>query len=188
VMYMRGTHWLVAAMLASSAVLLSSCCCGRLIGRKAGVTIPTPGGAVTVSEGGKSTTITTPEGTVTTEQKDDKVTVKGDKGETMTFGQSIDDAVIKKLDMPVYPKAEGQGSMDMSGSVMATYTTKEPFDDVASWYEKELGSGWDKSTMSSGESKLTSFSSKDTEKKAGVTISADKDAVTIILTRDLGTK
>jgi hypothetical protein len=185
---MRRTHWLVVAVVALSAVLLSSCCCGRLIGRKTGVTIPTPGGAVTVKDGGKSTTITTPEGTVTTEQTDDKVTVKGDKGETMTFGQSVDEATIKKLDMPVYPNAEGQGSMDMSGSVMATFQTKEPFEDVASWYEKELGSGWDKSTMSSGDSKFTSFSSKDTEKKAGVTISADKEAVTIILTREIEKK
>jgi hypothetical protein len=185
---MRRTHWLVLAALVSSAVLLSSCCCGRLIGRKTGVTIPTPGGAVTVADGGKSTTITTPEGTVTTEQKDDKVTVKSDKGETMTFGQSVDDATVKKLDLPVYPKAEGQGSMDMGGSVMATYTSKEPFEDVASWYEKELGSGWDKSTVSSTDGKLAAFSTKDTEKKASVTVSADKDAVTIILTREIAKK
>ena len=45
----------------------------------------------------------------------DKATVKADKGETMTFGQSVDDATIKELDLPVYPKAEGQGSMDMGG-------------------------------------------------------------------------
>lgn len=181
---MRRTHWIVAG-LAASAVLLSSCCCSRLIGKKTGVTIPTPGGAVTVSEGGKSTTITTPEGTVTAEQTGDKATIKTDKGETMTFGQSVDEATIKKLDLPVYPKAEGQGSMDMAGSVMATFQTKEPFEDVASWYEQELGSGWDKSTMSSGDSKFTAFSTKDTEKKAGVTISADKEAVTIILTREI---
>ncbi len=183
---LRSRALAVSATLAVVALLLSSCCCGGRFGRRSGVTIPTPGGPVTVTEtkDGQSGTIKTPDGTMTYSQDGNQGKVTNEKGETMSWGTTLEKATADKLDIPIYPKAEVKGTIDVSGSINVTLETQDAFADVASWYQDQLGSSWEKAEMSAEDSKITTY--KTADDKANVMIMTEKgEAVSIMLTRNV---
>ncbi len=160
----------LSATLFAAALLLSSCFCNPMRYVKKKVPIPTgDGGSITIDEG-KGVTITNEKGeTLSVEEKGDDgefhMTVSGESGETTvtgdeeggsitgpggevaTWGSSVDQATLDKIALPVYPGAKGISSADMSGVCTAGFETSESFEQVAEWYEGELGEGWQKSSF-----------------------------------------
>ncbi len=150
-------HYARIALLCGALAALGAC--------SHKTTVMTSQGAATIdrSNDGKSVTITTSHGTV-----------------------SIDkDVDPSKLGAPVYPNATSVGSFsgtsqNGSGS-LATFTTKDAFENVYQFYKSKLPAGAEKMKMASGGTQMAVFSIGDDKSavQTTVTITAEKDTTTI---------
>lgn len=180
--YLRA---LALAAIAASLMLLTGCCCGRILGRKPAITIPTQGGSITVqpgSGGDQTTTITTPEGSITssTDGSGNDVKITNEKGETASFGSEAPKDVIDKLDLPMYPGAATKGYADMKDTVSVTLESTDEFAKVSAWYEKALDEGWEKATMGGGGASMATFSHEKDKCSVMVVSSDGKTMVTLM--------
>jgi len=186
------------------ASLISSCCIGPCARRSRTVTIPTPGGSVSVSKsGGGKMEITTPEGKTVVSGDEGKMEITGPegekavvtkegtqvtnaKGERFVSGTRIPSDVADKLDLPMYPGAESVSYTDAGHNLTATLKTTDDYSKVESWYKDKLGSGWDTSVTSVGEMKMANFRKTDPECSVMLMLNSQDNTTMITLARTTG--
>jgi len=169
------------------ASLVSSCCIGPCARRSRTVTIPTPGGSVSVSKsGGGKMEITTPEGKTVVSGDEGKVEITNEKGERFVSGTRVPTDVADKLDLPMYPGAESVSYTDAGGQLSATLKTTDDYSKVESWYKDKLGSGWETSSTSMSAVKMATFHKPDPECSVMLMFSSEDNTTMITLGRTVG--
>ena len=129
------------------------------------------------------TTVATSSGdaTITQSGNGQQVTVQSSSG-TVTVGGSVDPS---NLGAPVYPGAEANTTMNVTGSdagAMAAFKTNDDFDKVYDWYKSQLPAGSEKMKMSSGDGSVAEFVIEGANGKTAVQVTGKAGETEILIT------